>query len=1570
MKIRKRNTSRTKKNARSGKALHRRRQKTSWLFEQLESRFAFSVGPLDTASLSNDTPEGAEAIWTSELEWAARQSSGTAPTYAPYSLPNDPYFANQWHLLNQGQEVGNPDFQHLFGVAGEDINVVPVWNMGYTGEGVVVAVLDTGVQTAHPDLIANLHELFKFNAVNGGSNANPSLIDPAGFHGTAVAGLIAATANNGIGGTGVAPGASIVPILFIGFPAQGTPNDALRYQWREIDITNNSWGAATDLRTVDGLTPEELTTLRDTVRFGRNGLGTIHVFASGNNGGPSFSPGFPGFGNYDSSSYNGWVNSRYTIGVTGVDHDGLYGNSDGSFTSYSEAGSSVLIAAPTGSNVAQNVADDTGQGSGIWTTDLTGNLGANALPDENGFEADRDFWPDPDYTSRFNGTSAAAPIVSGVIALMLEANPELTYRDVQEILVRSARQNAQFEQVPLHAPGLPVTQFRDPFQPSTWQTNQNGNFRNPDPYNPNDPAWTGIFDAIFFPLADPNISDSFFFGSRRGHYETQPSLFTNSAGFTVSQGYGTFGEQIGYGHGVIDAELAVRMAEQWHNLNQGIAPDTERTYTTFVTQPGASALGDLPAAEVLPPDRSALIIPGALGGDEGFSEYWSQYFEDDPFVDYDGPSEFARGTYLEFEVPDTSAINLEWAEVKVDISGPSEDLDHIRITLISPEGTQSELHNYYADLELLVPGSIQPGTNSSGWLISPAGDLDTDGGTFVWTFSTNRNWGERTSTAAIIDPITREPLLDSFGEPITRGWELHVENWSNSEFRLEGLEIVWHGKAIAAGTQRVQGLIGTDQNNDGDFNYSRSIQTITPSNPVDASIIRNGDVVRELDFAQEAFAANMLVEAFRVVNGVPEDNATARFLTGADGNYYFDLLPDEYVIRVTDPLERVLLEDVSTPSQFLRHYESEWHINEDWFFAQDREDINPLNVNQVPEVLYDAVLDAPMKFLDGLGSSLAAGIKNLNFLIKDPTPADEIVVNGTVFADINGNGTFDGDDAPHGGVFVYWDANRNGVRDGGELTVTSSEDSATPGVYTLTIPATAAGTFAIGVERPGTNWEYTNPDDGVQDVFARPGDIIGDITNADINDGDVNFFLDPPDDAFPPGGTNEPGDIFGVVFIDRDGDGFRDIGDDGIPGFQVYIDENENGVFDGNDVSVMSADGNGAFSFPDVEVGLIRVDIVHDASWQLTTPAIGYREVQLGPGGTVTGVLFGLKNLAASDWGDLPNSFTTLQSINGPSHVVVPGFHLGAKIDGEVNGIPSANADGDDAIGNDDDGVLIVSNGGLLQPGINTLQVTVAGLGGLLNGWIDFDGDGNFDDDPDEQVFDETDLNPGTYLLSIFAPQNLVGGTLGARFRWGEEGLSYTGPAVIGEVEDYMWASTAQQPLVLPGDYNDNGIVDDLDKAVWFGTFGSTTDLRADGNGDGRVDAADYTIIVNNFGLTIGIEGSSAESSGGGSEYVANSAGGEQQPAQPTSAASFVAWSPIEEAFPSATRPTNAGLFTSDLSALSRNAQLLDLALASLVTDDDETEARSERELFQDEDEEVSELALAVAWEDDQWWAN
>jgi subtilisin family serine protease len=1527
------------------------RKRKSWTFERLEDRLVFSVTPpiIQTVSFSNSTPEGQAMTYLHEMQWSSFQQAALDATSTEfnsgdytYSLPNDPLFPYQWHLLNTGQEVGNPDFQALYGVAGQDINVVPVWNDGYTGEGVTVAVIDTGVQITHPDLVGNIDPTRRYNAITGTANVSPDLFDGGSAHGTSVAGLIGASWNNlgdpildedgepvlddngnvvySGGGTGVAPNVSIVPIKLIanGFSDQAIIN-AFQYALQNgIDITNNSWGpgqpsfnrvaAPYALSTNDPFLNEQIVSLlRDSVLFGRNGLGMINVFASGNSGGPIFSPGFPVFNQaYDSSSYDPYVNSRYTIAVTGVDHDGQYMNSDGSFTSYPEAGAAVLVAAPTGSNVFQNVADDSGQGSGIWTTDLVGDFGFNAAALPNGFDPDRDFLPDPDYTSRFNGTSAAAPIVSGVIALMLEANPNLTYRDVQEILVRSARQNAEFETATSGALSA---------EKSTWQTNQIGPFRDPDPFIAN--SNQNVNQAVYNPLTDPSI-EGFFFGGDEyapdagdggrqfaSHYESQPGLFTNGAGYTVSQGYGVYSEQIGYAHGVIDAELAVTMAKQWHTTGQNLEPFTERTYTSFVTQPGAN----LPAAERGNRDSGFILVPGGLYGLGGFIDYWNEYFADDdpadpedgPFSDDDPPVNSRGFSYIDFAVPPNEAIDVEWVEVKVDISGPSEDLDFIRIMLTSPDGTQSELNHFYGDPDFATPLSFQSVSAPIARIDAPNGafgGLDPDGGTFVWTYSTNRNWGESTNTAVIIDPVTGEPVLnkDFFsGTPISpafRNWELHIENWSNSDFGVQGIEVVWHGKPIAGGTldqnwdvaaaQRIQGFVGIDSNGDGDFNYQRSIQTVGDSDN-DPATIRAIDVQRQLDFVdvnnngvyepglgdvinQEKFAENILVQAY-VVDPVTDQAAAspvAQFLTGADGNYYFDLDPTKtYEIRVVDPESRPTLEDQDTPSQYLQHYKQVWRITPDWFYAPDRD--NPLTPSNSPGEIFFGSADAngdgiataaPLPFLD-VGAPIPMAVKNVNFLLKQDAVPEQFDVTGTVYADLNGNGVFDGDDVPAANVVVYQDVNRNGVADSGEQRVTTDAN----GQYRLTIPAAIESTYQVGVIPPTPQWLPTDAGhDGVETVFAGPGSA----------DQVVNFFLDPPDDAFPDNGVGN-GTLQGVIFNDLDGDGVKDGGEIGVAGFRIFIDANENGVWDSaTEQSVVSGE-NGAYFFADVEPGVVRLDIVVPdegtpaASWSLTTPAEGFLFVTLGEGGNISGLNFGLDNRADDDWGDLPDSYQTTSAAGGPHHHVVPGFRLGASIDGEVDGVPTAAANGEGLSGDNDDGVKILSNGGVLRTGANTLQVTVAGVGGLLTGWMDFNNDGHFDESErlswtlnGNGLGGEADLNPGTYSLQITVPAGAVDGAIAARFRWGEQGLSFAGPATIGEVEDYRYGLN-----FLFGDYNRNGTVDQADYNVWRRTTGQTVApyAGADGDGNGIVNDADLDVWRANFGSTLAGPGAGAGSS-------------------------------------------------------------------------------------------------------------
>ncbi|NET57304.1 MAG: S8 family serine peptidase, partial [Symploca sp. SIO2E6] len=330
--------------------------------------------------------------------------------------PNDPLFANQWHLQNTGQSVFG-----YFGTPGEDANVVPVWNQGITGSGVVIAIVDNGVQGNHPDLIGNYRGDLSYDFVDNDNDPSPTTPDES--HGTAVAGVAAGRGGNGIGISGAAPNASIASLRFLGnvnFTDQYEAN-VLSHQQNQIDIYNNSWGPDWNPNVGIGLAGPgslALAALENGVTNGRNGLGNIYVFAAGND---------LQYG--DNVNYNGYANSRYTIAVGAIDSHGVQ-------TDYSTPGAAVLVSAHSGGT--------RGIHAGITTTDPSGSAGYN--PIRNGYDGNGDY-TNLDYTNGFNGTSSSAPLVSGVIALMLEADANdsnganLTWRDVQHILVESARQN-------------------------------------------------------------------------------------------------------------------------------------------------------------------------------------------------------------------------------------------------------------------------------------------------------------------------------------------------------------------------------------------------------------------------------------------------------------------------------------------------------------------------------------------------------------------------------------------------------------------------------------------------------------------------------------------------------------------------------------------------------------------------------------------------------------------------------------------------------------------------------------------------------------------------------------------------------------------------------------------------------------------------------------------------------------------------------------------------------------------------------------------------------------------------
>lgn len=1423
-----------------------RRKKKQLGFEQLEVRQVMSaespVGDLQsaiagalqlqTSNLSSDTSEGATLILLNEMQWQAliaANASANASVASTNSIPTDPLLGQQWHLVNTGQRVSNPDVQPIYGIAGQDINVAPVWSEGIFGNGVVVAVIDSGVQTSHPDLAANIDLTRQFDPLEGDTNANPNLANPANAHGTAVAGLIGAIANNGIGGTGVAPGVTLVPIRLID---AGQTNqafvDAFRYTINNgIDITNNSWGP-TAVRGLAGPTAEQLLAIRDSIVFGRDGKGVIHVFSSGNDAGPAFNEGFTSIGGFSSAGYNGWINTRYTIAVTGVDHDGFYGNADGTVTAYPEAGANIFVAAPTGSNAGDVITNELGVGSGLTTTDTLGNTGFNAGPDANGQETldpflplDRDFLANPDYTSRFNGTSASAPLVSGVVALMLDANPDLTWRDVQEILVRSARQNAQFD--------VPTDQFTPgSATQNTWIINQMPIFQAPDPW---DPTINPSLQTLN-PTLNPNVTTqgAFDHSVPVALLPTFGAGMTNGAGYTISQGTGIYGEQIGYGHGTIDAQMAVALAKQWSTKGQSLP--AEFTFSTFVSQVGGSTI-PIPAVEKGSQESGFQLVPGKPGGRPGFIAFWNEYFADQP----DFSQNFQpQGQDLFLDVAPPNTMSVETVEVKLSIRGGTEAaLSNLRVMLVSPNGTQSELNNFWVSNP--VPFTLQ-NDSARNRVVGDPGSLDTSPGqNLVWTFTSNRTWGERSDDAVVYDAVTGDPVVDQSGlssltgnpsvsQALKQGWRLVLENYSATPLNLDGAEVVWHGSKISSETKRISGFVGVDQVRDDAFNFSRMTQTQVGDVDGDPNTLRYGEVVNDIDLNQEPFAGNVTVTLRRT-----SDNAVVKqFVTGHDGNYYFDVVPGDYIVSVEDPLGRTALDDTTqTPAGHVKKYLNQWHVTPEWFNAWDRFDVAgkqevPVNASGVP-----------LAWTDSTGAVQPDHVRNINFLLTPPAP--EANFGGVVYADLDGNGAFGAGDSPMPNVTVYADADNDGVFDAGEL----SDVSDAAGQYSFTLPLASAAIVNVRVVAP-SGWTVTEPTGGVQSVFAQLGQTFP----------DVDFGLKPPLGGGGSGSGN--GFILGTVFEDLNGDGARQLNEGGLAGFQVYVDLNANGVFNAGEPEA-TTNSSGGYLFSNITPGSKQVRVQITSPYTQTSPTNGGpRTVTVTAGGTISGVVFGVRNGATFDYGDLPAIYnaTTLAQ-NGARHRKTV-YILGALLDAELNGAPSVDADGDDLTAvPDEDGIQF---GSLTAGSTGSLVATAVRNNGYLQGWVDWNNDGDFND-AGERIITNKLLDAGANAISFEVPVGAVAQPY-ARFRYGEFGInSIFGEALVGEVEDYRLtvAPAPGSPLIagMPADFDQDGDVDGADFMIWQRGFGVTvvaTQHLGSADADGDVDRGDLSLWRQSFGTT------------------------------------------------------------------------------------------------------------------------
>ncbi|KAK2853403.1 hypothetical protein Q5P01_006064 [Channa striata] len=294
---------------------------------------------------------------------------------------NDPKWSNMWYIHCNDKNSR----------CRSDMNILSAWQRGYTGKNVVVTILDDGIERNHPDLAQNYDHLASYD-VNGNDHDPMPRYDERNenIHGTRCAGEVAAVANNSHCIVGVAYNARIGGIRMLdGDVTDIVEAKSLGIRPDYIDIYSASWGPKDDGRTVDGPGPLTKQAFEEGIKKGRKGLGSIFVWASGNGGRQG-----------DHCSCDGYTSSIYTISISST-------TENGNKPWYLEVCSAIIATTYSSGEFYEKT---------IMTTDLRQRC-----------------------TDGHTGTSVSAPIVAGIIALALEANLLLTWRDVQHLLVKTSR---------------------------------------------------------------------------------------------------------------------------------------------------------------------------------------------------------------------------------------------------------------------------------------------------------------------------------------------------------------------------------------------------------------------------------------------------------------------------------------------------------------------------------------------------------------------------------------------------------------------------------------------------------------------------------------------------------------------------------------------------------------------------------------------------------------------------------------------------------------------------------------------------------------------------------------------------------------------------------------------------------------------------------------------------------------------------------------------------------------------------------------------------------------------------
>ena len=328
-----------------------------------------------------------------EVKWVEPDMDTELESYA-YANPSARLMGQMWHLQNTGRIPDNPAIRIT---PGADAKVVDAWKLldGYGNPNMVVAVIDNGFDLTHPDL--NTKVVRPWDLWNNSSQLESG--DPRYSHGTPCAGVAIAPQTGGM--CGAAPSARFMPISGTGFSIEST-EAMFNYVIRNgADVVSCSWGT---VQNGYQLGPDKVAAIGRAARDGRGGKGCVICYAAGNEG----------------VDYVNFYATHPDVICVGAS------TSEDEHPDYSNTGPEVTLVAPSNGGFYPIVS-----ARAYWDEGSTDEVGPGRWYYGDNIDRGSRY-------QHFGGTSSSTPLVAGICALILSANPNLTAREVKQVLCRTA----------------------------------------------------------------------------------------------------------------------------------------------------------------------------------------------------------------------------------------------------------------------------------------------------------------------------------------------------------------------------------------------------------------------------------------------------------------------------------------------------------------------------------------------------------------------------------------------------------------------------------------------------------------------------------------------------------------------------------------------------------------------------------------------------------------------------------------------------------------------------------------------------------------------------------------------------------------------------------------------------------------------------------------------------------------------------------------------------------------------------------------------------------------------------